>query len=79
MKAAELVKQIMDVRGMSIQTMSEKLGYKTRSGASERLRAKQDMRLDVFKSFLDALDCEIVIRSKLKDKKEWVITSTDDE
>lgn len=78
MKSADIVRNLMDDKGMSMEVMAGKLGYSNRSGVNNRLSNKKDMRVDVLVSFLEALDCELVVRSKLKDKKEWVISSEND-
>lgn len=78
MKGKEIVSEVMTFRGMSNNVLAEKLGYSFASGVSERLRGKQDMRADVLAKFLEQLDCELVVRSKLKDKKEWVITASEE-
>ena len=73
MNGKEVVEQVMKLRGMSAPVLAQKLGYATTSGVSERLRGTQDMRADTLARFLTAMDCEIVVRSKLDDKKKWVI------
>lgn len=35
------------------------------------------MNVAVLVKFLEAMDCELVIRSTLADKSEWTITSDD--
>ena len=74
MKAHDVIKEVLDLRGMTIGVLAEKLGYSHRSGAAERLRGQKSMGTDVLIDFLNAIDCELVIRSKLKDKGEWVVT-----
>jgi hypothetical protein len=65
--------EIMKKRGFTNKSLSEKLKYPAPSGVSERLRGKQDMRADTLVKFLEAMDCEVVIRSKLSDKLEYII------
>lgn len=75
-----LLAQIMELRGHNKTSLAEKLGYSTPSGISERFRGKSAMRVDTLAKMLEALDCEIVIRSTLpKDKREWKISFSDDE
>jgi hypothetical protein len=71
----------MKLRGHSFATLAKKLGIINKndgkplaSGVSERLRASQEMRVDTLINFLNALDCELVIRSNTKDKTEWKVT-----
>ncbi len=86
MNSKETVKELMKVRGHSFATLAKKLGYINNndgkplaSGVSERLRGSQEMRVDTLINFLNALDCELVIRSNTKDKTEWTITLDDKE
>ena len=79
MLGREAVEIFMKLRGMSAQVMSEKLGYSTRSGFTSRLYNKQDMRADTLSRFLEALNCELVVRSKLADKTELVINGKEDD
>lgn len=75
MDEKKLLEEIMAVRGHNRSSLAEKLGYATPSGVTERLRGKQAMRIDTFVKMLEALDCELVVRSALpKDKQEWKIS-----
>ena len=73
MTGKEAVAKIMKVRGMGSPAMAKKLGYSTTSGVTERLYAKSDIRVDTFVKFLEALDCEVIIKSNLSDKRTWVV------
>ncbi len=73
MNGKDIVKKVMKIRGMSMATLAEKLGYAHANGVSERLRNTQDMRTDTLAKFLDAMDCEIIVRSKVGDKEKWII------
>lgn len=73
----EILSTIMKEDGFTLATLSEKLGYKTTSGVSERLRVKNAMRVDVFFKFLEAMDCEVVVRSKKKGHKEYKVDFPD--
>lgn len=75
MKVEEIIKSLMKIRGFSNQALAEKLGYTTASGVSEKLRRSQGMRLDTLVRMAEAMDCEVVIRSKLKDKGEWKVSA----
>jgi len=74
----EAVEVIMKLRGMSTPVLAKKLGYATASGVSERLRGSQDMRADTLAKFLDAMDCEIVIKSRLNDNTKLIINGDSD-
>jgi hypothetical protein len=73
MKARVIVKELMKLRGHTYQSLSNKLGYKNASGVSERLRHKGDMSVSVLLQYLESMDCELVIKSKLDDKTIWVV------
>ena len=73
MNGKEIVAEVMKKRGFTNAALAKKLDYPTPSGVSERLRGKQDMRVDTLAKFLEAMDCEVIIRSKLNDKMEWKV------
>lgn len=73
MKVGEIVKGIMKDRNVSYLTVAQKLGYKHASAVSNRLDDKRSLQVDNLFNILQALDCELVIRSATKDKTEWVI------
>ena len=75
MNGKKTVVEIMKLRGFTNELLSKKLGYKTVSGVSERLRGTQDMRVDTLVKFLEQMDCELVIRSTTRDKAEWKISA----
>ena len=74
MNSKQAVIDLMKQRGYTFELLAKNLGYKTRSGVSERLRGKHEMRVDTLVAMLEELNCELVIRSTLKDKTEYVIT-----
>ena len=78
MNAKQIVSEIMKKRGFTNAALAEKLNYPTASGVSERLRGKQDMRADTLVKFLEAMDCEVIIRSKLSDKMEFKVEISED-
>lgn len=73
MNGQDVLKAVMRLRGMSSEVLANKLGYAHASGVSERLRNKQDVRADTLAKFLEAMDCEIIVRSKIGDKEKWII------
>ena len=79
MNGKQIVANIMKMRGYTNAALASKLEYPTVSGVSERLRGKQDMRVDTLVKFLEAMDCEVVVKSKLSDKTVWVIDGKQDE
>ena len=85
MNSKDTVKAIMKLRGHSYRTLAEKLGYVAQNGdvlptgIANRLSGAQEMRVDTLVKLLEALDCELVIKSKTTDKLEWVISVEDKE
>ena len=80
MNSKQIVAEVMDMRGWSQKMLAEKLGYATVTGVANRLNGKstKDMNVNTLVQFLSLMDCEVVVRSRTKDKKEWVISSSDD-
>ena len=76
MNSKQIVAEVMNIRGMSQKNLAEKLGYATATGVANRLNGKttKDMSVATLVEFLSAMDCEVVVRSNLKDKNEWTIT-----
>lgn len=81
MNSKQVVAEVMDMRGVSQKMLAEKLGYATVTGVSNRLNGKstKDMNVSTLVQFLSLMDCEVVVRSRTKDKKEWIITPGDRE
>ena len=74
MNSKKIVRDIMKMRGHTFESLAEKLGYEKPNRVSERLRNSGEMRVDTLVKFLSKMDCELVIKSKLQDKEEWVVT-----
>lgn len=80
MNSKDTVKAIMKMRGHSYRTLAQKLGYVAQNGdvlptgIANRLSGAQEMRVDTLIKLLEALDCELVIKSNTTDKQEWTIT-----
>ena len=69
----KIIKMIMLLRGFTNATLDEKCGYTSPSGVSNVINREYSMKVENLLKFMDAMDCEVVIRSKLADKNEWVI------
>lgn len=78
MKPNEVVRAIMQERGYSNASLDAKMGKSTASAVGNPLSRENGMRIDTLMEMLDAMDCEIVIKSKLKDKREWKVTNQSD-
>lgn len=77
MKPNKIIQDIMKLRGFSNQSLATKLGKSTASAVSNKLSRENGMRIDNFIEMVEAMDCEIVVRSKLKDKREWYLSNVD--
>lgn len=73
MKPSEVIKEIMKLRGFSNQSLATKLGKSTASAVSTKLSREKGMRIDIFLEMVEAMDCEVIIKSKLTDKSQWKI------
>lgn len=80
MNSKQIVAEVMNMRGVSQKMLAEKLGYATVTGVANRLNNKstKDMNVSNLVQFLSLMDCEVVVRSRTKDKKEWIVSSSDD-
>lgn len=79
MKVGAIVKSIFKERNISYMTVAKNLGYKHASAVSNRLDDTRPITTDILLNILEELDCELVIRSKKKDRTEWTITETTEE
>lgn len=73
MKPNEIIKEIMKLRGFSNQSLATKLGKSTASAVSTKLSREKGMRMDIFLEMIEAMDCEVIVKSKLADKTQWKI------
>lgn len=74
MNIETIIKEIIAKKGYTQKSLAAKLGYEHASGVSEKLRRKGGMRLDTFIKILNAMECEVVIRSKTN-RDEWRVDS----
>lgn len=79
MKPNEIIKEVMKLRGFSNKSLATKLGKSTASAVFNPLSRENGMRTDTFLEMVEAMDCEVIIRSTLKDKTEWKATTYSDE
>jgi transcriptional regulator with XRE-family HTH domain len=79
MNAKQIVTEVMNLRGYTQKKLAEKLGYATVTGVANRLNAKntKGLNLNTLVQFLEVMDCEVIVRSTNKDKKEWILTIDD--
>ena len=79
MNAQETIAQIMREKGVTRQLLAEKMGHKHASSVTEKLRNPNGFRTDFLVQMLELMDCELVVRSKTRDHREWVISSKSEE
>lgn len=68
-----ILREAMHVRGYSQAYLAEKVGYASQAGVSKVLLTKNSMRVDTFIKLLNAMDFEVVVRSKTKSGEEWKV------
>lgn len=81
MRETDIIRDIMDksTPKVTLDVLRDKLGYKSISGVSERLRG-QSMKVDTFTQFLDALGYEIIVQPKTaRDAREGSYKVGEDE
>lgn len=67
------MRQVLKERGMTYQRLADKLGTKLQN-VIDKMCKRHSMSIALLVQYCEAADCEVVIRSKLKDRKEWVLT-----
>jgi len=60
-----IIRKLMKLKGYNLQIIADKCGFKYRSNISEMLRSRH-MRVDNLIRILEAMDCELVIRSRTR-------------
>lgn len=70
----DVVKKLMEIKGMSNATLAKKMGYNTPSGVSNRLQSKT-MTVEMLIKMLDAMDCELIIKNNTNGKETFVVTN----
>ena len=65
MNEITIIKDIMEnsTPKVTLDVLRDRLGYKTVSGVSERLRGKS-LKVDTYVQFLDALGYELIVQPK---------------
>ena len=78
--------KFMDEKGYTYQALAEKMGKKESSYVYEKIHVRNikekkkglfGMRTDILVCFLNALDCELVIRDKYNKEEEYIIDMKD--
>lgn len=78
MKAADIVRQIMDSVGVSQKKLADKIGLKTQQSVFNILNAKQGMRIDNFVKIMNVLGYDVIVKNRVTDEETKVEVSTCD-
>ena len=73
MNDKDIIREAMHARGYSQAFLAEKVGYSSQAGVSRVLSVQNGMRIDNFVKLLNAMDFEVVVRSKTKSGEEWKV------
>lgn len=73
MNDAEIIKAALTARKYTQDYLAQKAEYSGQGSISRLLRAKNSMRVDNFVKLLNAMDFEVVVRSKTKSGEEWKV------
>ena len=68
MKAADIVRQVMDSVGMSQKKLATKIGLKTQQSVFNILNAKQGMRIDNFVKMMNVLGYDVMVKNRVTDE-----------
>ena len=68
MKAADIVRQVMDSVGMSQKKLATKIGLKTQQSVFNFLNAKQGMRIDNFVKMMNVLGYDVMVKNRVTDE-----------
>jgi antitoxin component HigA of HigAB toxin-antitoxin module len=78
MKAADIVRQVMDSVGMSQKKLADKIGLKTQQSVFNILNAKQGMRIDNFVKIMNVLGYDVIVKNRVTDEETKVEVGTCD-
>ena len=73
MNLQDALRQILKMRGWTYQRAADALGTKVQN-VIDKMNKRSGMTVAMLLRYCEVTDCEVVVRSKLKDKTEWIIT-----
>lgn len=69
MRAADIVRQVLDSVGMSQKKLADKIGLKTQQSVFNILNAKQGMRIDNFVKMMNVLGYDVMVKNRVTDEE----------
>ncbi len=83
MKAADIVRHVLEKVGMSQKKLATKIGVKAQQGVFNMLNAKQGMRIDNFVKIMNVLGYDVLVKDRVTDETilvevEACVTDTDE-
>ena len=71
--AQEAIRMMIKARGWTYKVFAEVIGTNVQN-VIDKTNKRSSMSVALLLKYCEAADCELVIRSNLKDHTEWVIT-----
>ena len=71
----DILREVMSEHGMTQAKLAEEMGYTTQSAVAERLRG--DVRTSIVVKMLEMMGCELIVRDKVNQSKEWKVKELD--
>ena len=80
MTERQIVREVLKIRGWSQQKLADEAGFKNQTNIASLLNESgKGMRVDNLLKLLSAMGCEVVVRDKMGSKKEWVVTTSQEQ
>ena len=68
----DVLKAILTDRNWTYKEFGKRLGLSLQA-VSDKINKRSSMSVAMLIKYCEAMDCEVVVRSKLSDRSEWVI------
>ena len=73
MTGRQIIRKAMYARNYTQAVLAEKTGYSGQSSVHHVLYSRNRLRLDIFLKVLEAMDFEVIVRSKTESGEEWKV------
>ena len=73
MNLQDALRQVLKMRGLTYQKVADKMGTRLQN-VIDKMNKRSSLTVTMLLKYCEVTDCEVIVRSKLKDKTEWVIT-----